>query len=181
MPGFLPTTLTFWMIFRGFCWISLFWHIVSPSSPYKNCEQIKLEMSEDLSIALLWRYLRKTYCELKIGNTEKNENWEKEKWRNKGMNKQQQPDSGTQDTSACCPRVYQVSTFKASQFLRKVWRKILKFENWRERKINEEIKGQVSNSSLIPVYTIHLPTVQVCTKFQSSRPHSSWEKCDEKF
>ena len=36
------------------------------------------------------------------------------------------------------------------------------------------------NSSLIPVYTIHLPTVHVRTKFQPSRPHSSWEKCDEK-
>ena len=31
------------------------------------------------------------------------------------------------------------------------------------------------------VYTIHLPTFHVCTKFQSSRPHSSWEKCDENF
>ena len=50
-----------------------------------------------------------------------------------------------------------------------------------ERKKNEEIKGWISSSSLIPVYTIHLPTVQVCTKFESSRPHSSWEKCDEKF
>ena len=39
----------------------------------------------------------------------------------------------------------------------------------------------VSSSSLIPVYTIHLPTVNVCTKFQPSRPHSSWEKCDKKF
>ena len=28
---------------------------------------------------------------------------------------------------------------------------------------------------------IHLPTVHVCTKFQSSRLHSSWEKCDKKF
>ena len=53
------------------------------------------------------------------------------------------------------------------------------FENW-ERKKNEEIKGQIS-SSLIPVDKIHLPTVYVCTKFQSSRPHSSWEKRDEKF
>ena len=60
------------------------------------------------------------------------------------------------------------------------WRKNLIFENW-ERKKNEEIKGQTSSSSLIPEYKIHLPTVFVCTKFQSSRPHSSWEKCDEKF
>ena len=45
----------------------------------------------------------------------KNENWEKEKWRNKGMNKQLQPDSGIHNTSAHCPHAYQVSTFKASQ------------------------------------------------------------------
>ena len=50
-----------------------------------------------------------------------------------------------------------------------------------EKKKNEEIKGWISSSSLISVYKIHLATVYVCTKFQSSRPHSSWEKCDEKF
>ena len=56
------------------------------------------------------------------------------------------------------------------------------FNVWKlERKINEEIKRRICSSSLIQVYTIHLPTVHVCTKFQSSRPHSSWEKCDEKF
>ena len=49
---------------------------------------------------------------------------EKEKWRNKGTNKQQQPDS---------------------------------------------------------VYMVHLPTIHVCTKFQSSSPHSFREKCDKKF
>ena len=44
-----------------------------------------------------------------------------------------------------------------------------------------KIKGQISSSSLIPVYTIHLSIVHMCTKFQPSRLHSSWEKCDEKF
>ena len=42
-------------------------------------------------------------------------------------------------------------------------------------------KGMNKSSSLIVVYTIHLPTVHVCTKFQSSRPDSSSEKCDKKF
>ena len=64
------------------------------------------------------------------------------------------------------------------------WKKcdknILMFENWRERKM-KKIKGQICSSRLIPVYTIHPPTVQVCTKFQPSRPNSSWEKCDENF
>ena len=57
-----------------------------------------------------------------------------------------------------------------------------KFQRWKlERKKNEEIMRWISSSSLIPVYMIHLPAVYVCTKFQSSRPHSSWEKSDEKF
>ena len=107
------------------------------------------------------------------------ENW-KENCRNKGTSKKQQPDSGIHDTSVHCPCVYQVSIFYASQFLRKVWQKNVNV--WKlERKKNEEIKGQISSSSLIPVYTIHLPTVHVCTKFQSSMPHSSWEKCDKNF
>ena len=56
------------------------------------------------------------------------------------------------------------------------------FNVWKlERKKSEEIKGRISSTSLISVNTIHLPTVHVCTKFQSSRPHSSWEKCDERF
>ena len=56
------------------------------------------------------------------------------------------------------------------------------FNVWKlERKENEEIKAQICNSSLIPVYTIHLSIVHVCTKFQSSRSHSSWEKCDKNF
>ena len=54
-----------------------------------------------------------------------------------------------------------------------VW-KLGEKEKWRNKGMNE-------SSSLIPVYKIHLPTVYVCTKFQSSRPNSSWEKCDEKF
>ena len=49
-----------------------------------------------------------------------------------------------------------------------------------EEKDKWQIKGRIRSSSLIPVYTIHLPTVHVCTKFQTSRPHSSWEKCDKK-
>ena len=57
-----------------------------------------------------------------------------------------------------------------------------KFQYWKlERKKNEEIKGWISSSSLILVYMIHLPTLHVCTNFQSSRSHSSREKCDEKF
>ena len=104
---------------------------------------------------------------------------EEEKWRNKGMNKQQQPDSGIHDTSANCPRVYQVTTIQASQFLRNVWRKILMSENWTKK--NEEIMGWISSSSLIPIYMIHLPTVHVCTKYQLSRSHNFLEKGDKKF
>ena len=35
-----------------------------------------------------------------------------------------------------------------------------------ERKKNEEIKGRICSSSLIPAYRIHLPTAHLCTKFQ---------------
>ena len=38
------------------------------------------------------------------------------------------------------------------------------------RKKNEEIKGRIGSCSLIPVYTIHLSTVHMYTRFQSSRP-----------
>ena len=48
-----------------------------------------------------------------------------------------------------------------------------------ERKKNEEIKRHINISGLIPIYTIHPPTVTMCTKFQLCTPHSSWEKCDE--
>ena len=87
---------------------------------------------------------------------------------NKGTNKQQQPDSSIHDTSAHCPRVYQVSVPEKS---------VMKnFNVWKlERKKNEEIKGRISSSRLILVYTIHLPTVHVCTKFQSSRPQFLWK------
>ena len=50
-----------------------------------------------------------------------------------------------------------------------------------ERKKNKGIKGQISRSSLILVHKIHLSIVHVCTMFQPSKPHSSWEKCEEKF
>ena len=55
------------------------------------------------------------------------------------------------------------------------------FNVWKLERKKNEIKGQISRSSLIPVYMIHLFTVHVCTKFQCSRPHSFWEKCDENF
>ena len=42
-------------------------------------------------------------------------------------------------------------------------------------------KRTIKSSSLILVHTLYLPTVHICIKFQPSRPHSSGEKCDEKF
>ena len=89
------------------------------------------------------------------------------------MYKQQQPNSGIHDTSAHYPRVPSFNLLvrekSDEKFCLKIWEK----EKW--------IKEQISSSSLILVYTIHLPTIHMCTKFQSSRPHSSWEKCDENF
>ena len=103
-------------LFKWWPWVDLdlFYGKVK-FDPFCMGKKVKLELSEDLTTAPQYCYLRrKTYHELKIRETEKNEHWEKEKWRNKGTNKQQQPDSGTHNTSAHSPRVYQVSTFKAS-------------------------------------------------------------------
>ena len=77
------------------------------------------------------------------------------------------------------PTVHVGITFQpsASQFLRKVWQK--HFNVWKlERKKNEKIKQQICSIRLILVHPL---IVHVCTKFQPSRPHSSWEKCDENF
>ena len=80
------------------------------------------------------------------------------------------------------PTVHVCTLFFQSSRPHSSWEKCdKKFQCWKlERKKNEEIKGQISNSSLILVHMIHRPTVHVCTKFQSSRPHSSREKCDKK-
>ena len=94
---------------------------------------------------------------------------ERKKRRNKGMNKHQQPDS------TCVPSFNLLGLAVPEKSVTK----ILMFENCRKK--NEKVKGQISSSSLIPVYTIYMPTVHVCTKFQSSTSHSSWEKCDKKF
>ena len=56
---------------------------------------------------------------------------EKEKWRNKETNKQQQPDSSIYDISAQCVPIFNLLGLAVPE---KVWRKILMFENWRERK-----------------------------------------------
>ena len=94
------------------------------------------------------------------------------------MNKQQQPDSGIHDTSAHCLMCVPSFNLQGLTVPEKRVMKNFNVENWRKK--NEEIKGQISSSSLIPVHMIHLPIVHVCTKFQSSRPQSR-EKCDQKF
>ena len=80
------------------------------------------------------------------------------------------------------PTVYVCTKFQSSRPHSSWEKKDENFKCWKlERKKNEKIKGWISSSSLILVYMINLPTVHVCTNFQSSRPHSSWEKRDEKF
>ena len=80
------------------------------------------------------------------------------------------------------PTVYVCTKFQSSRPHISWEKSDEKFQCWKlERKKNEEIKGWIRSSSLILVHMIHLPTVQACTNFQPSRPHSSWEKCDENF
>ena len=104
---------------------------------------------------------------------------EKGKWRNIGMNKSS---SLIPVYKIHLPIVYVCTQFQSSR-PHSSWEKCdEKFQCWKlERKKNEEIQGWISSSSLILVNMIHLPTIHVCTNFQTSRPHNSWEKCDEKF
>ena len=111
------------------------------------------------------------------------ENWRERKWNN-GTNKQQQPDSGIHDISAHCPRVYLPSFNLLGLTVRE--NSVMKIFNvWKlERK--KEIKGQIS-SSLIPVYTIHLPTIHLWPSFSllDLTVPENWRerkmKCDEHF
>ena len=80
------------------------------------------------------------------------------------------------------PTVHKCTNFQSSRPHSSQEKCDKKFQCWKlEREKNEEKKGWISSRSLFLVHMIHLPTAHVCTKFQSSRPHSSREKCDEKF
>ena len=80
------------------------------------------------------------------------------------------------------PTVHVCTNFQSSRphSFEKSATKNFHVENW-ERKKNEEIKERISSSSLILINMIHLPTFHLCIEFQSSRPHSSREKCDKNF
>ena len=104
------------------------------------------------------------------------ENWKERKMKNKETNKQQQPDFGIHDTSAYCPCVYQASSFTASQFLRKVWRKSVMFENWRERKSKRMNKQQQPDSGIHDT-SAHCPCLyQVSTFLASKFLRKVWRK-----
>ena len=68
------------------------------------------------------------------------QNWKKEKQRkrNKGTNKQQQPDSGIHDTSTYCPCVPSFN-FKGITVFEKIVTKMFSVREM-ERKKNEEIE-----------------------------------------
>ena len=98
--------------------------------------------------------------------------WETENWRNKQINKHQQPDSSTHDTSTYCPCVDQVSTLLASQSLRKERWQFLIYENWRERK--KEIKGRICRRSLVLFHIKQQMIHNICTKLQNPTCNSFW-------
>ena len=93
--------------------------------------------------------------------------WEEENWRNKGINKHQQPDSSTHDISTYCPCVNPVSTLCASQSLRK--------ERWNIGMKNEEIKRRISRRNLVLFHIKQQMIHSICTKLQNSTCNSSWE------
>ena len=103
----------------------------------------KLELSEDLTIAPLQRYLRKkiNQYKLKIGETEKG--------RNNEMKKYEQPDFSIHNTLylffmllLCIVSIFYPSSFNLLGFIvpEKSVTKNFNVENWREKK-NEKIKG----------------------------------------
>ena len=108
-----------------------------------------------------------------------------ENWRERKMRKQRDEYAGAawfRYTQYICPLSTCVPSFNLLGLTVPEKSVTKNVHVWKlERKKNEEIKGRIRRSSLIPVYTIHLSTVHMCTKFQPSRPHSSWEKCDENF
>ena len=130
----------------------------------------------------------------KLEKQKKKENWEKEKWRNKGTNKQQQPDSGKHNTPAHCPRMYQVS-----RSVRVAERLALPTSDHGDAGSNpaggeilpEPKRRFIAQSLSCSPFnrlemteillkgrkTLTLPSIR--TKFQPLKPHSSWEKCDE--
>ena len=69
-------------------------------------------------------------------------------------------------TYSSCLLLGIVSTFYALQFWRKMLWKLLVY---------------MIHPPIVHVGITHPPIVHVSTKFQPSRPHSSWEKCGENF
>ena len=103
--------------------------------------------------------------------------------KNKGTNKQQQPDWGIPDTSAHCSGVYHgcVPSFNLLGLTVPEKSVMKNFNGWKlERKKNEEIKEQIRGAAWFR-YTRYICSLTMCTKFHCSRLHSSWEKCDKKF
>ena len=106
-------------------------HCTETASPSQSFQVVKIENKRfnlQKSVIKNWFFFRI---------------WEKQNWRNKGINKHQQPDSSTHDTSTYCPCVDQVSPLCTSQSLRK--------ERWifLKRKKNEEIKERISRRNLV--------------------------------
>ena len=88
------------------------------------------------------------------------ENWGEEKGRNIEMNKQQQPDSGTNDTSAHCPRVYNFFQSSRPHSSREKCDKNFNVKNWRERKMrNKGTSKQQQPESGVHDTSAHCPRV----------------------
>ena len=111
-----------------------------------------------------WKIYEKFKC-LKTGG--------KEKWRNKGMNSQQQQYKRYILSQSTCLTSFQYLGLTVPE------KSVMKNCNlWKlERKMKKGMNKQ--QHSLIAVYTIHPPIFHVCTKFRLSRTHNSWEKCDK--
>ena len=117
-----------------------------------------------------------------VGLTEKRDKncfgiWEKENWRNKGINKHQQPDSSNtwctwyiNLLSMCGPSFSFVGLSVSEK------REMKLFDIWKlDRKKNEEIKGRICRRSLVLCYIKQQMIHNIFTKLQNSLCNSSWE------
>ena len=105
------------------------------------------------------------------------ENWREIKIKNKGTNKRAA--AWFRYTRYICPLSTCIPSFNLLGLIVPEKSMTKNFNVWKlERKKNYEIKGWISSSSWFR-YTRYICPLSTCTKFKSSRPHSSWEKCDE--
>ena len=116
-------------------------------------------------------------CEISIG--------EKEKWTNKGTDKQYVAVLLLHNTTHHYQALYQISESLLKWLLRNLWQKKnvhMYYIREKEGK-NENLKkeGKMRIRILISIYTVHFAILKMYTKFENTGSNRSWEICDRNF